>query len=88
MLSRTIPASRSLLISLMLEPHLPEIDINDLQLEVSRKQTLNLFTHLFEFHNFDDLINEVYRKFYYKLRYPYQKKLILFAIYEILSLEK
>ena len=30
----------------MLEPHLPEIDINDLQLEVSRKQTLNLSTHL------------------------------------------
>ena len=30
----------------MLEPHLPEIDINDLQLEVSRKQTLSLFTHL------------------------------------------
>ena len=30
----------------MLEPHLPEIDINDLQLEVFRKQTLNLSTHL------------------------------------------
>ena len=26
----------------MLEPHLPEIDINNLQLEISRKQTLNL----------------------------------------------
>ena len=34
------------MILLMLEPHLPEIDINDLQLEVSRKQTLNLSTHL------------------------------------------
>ena len=32
--------------SLMLEPHLPEIDTNNLQLEVSRKQTLNLSTHL------------------------------------------
>ena len=30
----------------MLEPHLPEIDINNLQLEVSRKQTLSLSTHL------------------------------------------
>ena len=30
----------------MLRPHLPEIDINNLQLEVSRKQTLNLSTHL------------------------------------------
>ena len=33
----------------MLGPHLPEIDINDLQLEVSRKQTLNLSTHLVVF---------------------------------------
>ena len=31
---------------IMLDPHLPEIDKNDLQLEVSRKQTLNLSTHL------------------------------------------
>ena len=30
----------------MLKPHLPEIDINDLQLEVSTKQTLTLSTHL------------------------------------------
>ena len=30
----------------MIEPHLPKIDINNLQLEVSRKQTLNLSTHL------------------------------------------
>ena len=30
----------------MLEPHLHEININNLQLEVSRKQTLNLSTHL------------------------------------------
>ena len=35
----------------MLEPHLPDIDINNLQLEIFRKQTLNLSTHLpvFEF---------------------------------------
>ena len=31
---------------LMLQPHLPEVDINNLQLEISRKQTLNLSTHL------------------------------------------
>ena len=30
----------------MLGPHLPEIDINDLQLGVSRKRMLNLSTHL------------------------------------------